>query len=892
MSRSRKLAAIMFTDIVGYTSLMQESEQRAIEIRNRHRSIFNSLTKQYGGQIIQYYGDGTLSIFGSAIEAVKCAKALQLNFLKAPYIPVRIGLHMGDIILDEEDIIGNAINIASRIESLAVPGSVLISDKICEEVRNQEEIEVRYLGSYHFKNDRLPRKVYALSTPELVVPDPDKIVGKIESKRKQKINAQKRFLNLRKFLAALVLFALIGIFITKFIKQSKAKTQTLPKIEVIADSIQLAPPIRRLSKLSWTAYRMALEAKEIIPNNPLLAQKWKKIAWRSDIMTNPPGAKVAIKPYLTDNSDWLTLGKSPLDSIWMPYGMYKLKISKQGYFETEDIIRNPLWGSSFKTNNYNLIEIDRIPDRMVVAQGDSLKFRDKRIVFSDFFVDQFEVSNSEYKRFVDNGGYQIKEYWTHPFINQEDTLSWEEAMLLFVDQTGQPGPSNWLAGSFEEGKGKFPVTGISWFEAAAYAEFMGKELPSYFHFTKLAFFNGSGELLSRSNINGQGPSERGSHSSMGRFGVYDIAGNVREWLINEYLNASSLNMKLCLGGSWIDPEYVYAPRPYQFQNPFERNAFTGFRCIQPIRPKEYQENIDITIVEPPIFGISERNPVNDAQFEIIKNSYNYQKTPLNANIEYNVEEENWIKQKVTYDPPYQGDRMIIYLYIPKQVEPPYQTIIFWPGVDAFLRSSSEDHSQEKKFQFLVQTGRVVMLPIMSGTFERKEGLSNSRIVELSISDPNFYRDRLMLMIKDVRSAVDYLETRKDFDIKKIGYYGYSQGGSEGPILLALEDRIQVALLASCGLTTVFKKHPEADRANFLPRVKTPALIMNNLFDSNYPYAIAQVPFFELLGTPQKAKRILVLRESGHMVSYASIAKEGISWFDNYLGKPKTKSLTN
>ena len=92
MTRSRQLAAIMFTDIVGYTSLMQQDEEKAIQAREKHRRIFNSTTEKHKGRILQYYGDGTLSIFDSAIDAVKCGTEMQLGFQKDPKIPVRIGI--------------------------------------------------------------------------------------------------------------------------------------------------------------------------------------------------------------------------------------------------------------------------------------------------------------------------------------------------------------------------------------------------------------------------------------------------------------------------------------------------------------------------------------------------------------------------------------------------------------------------------------------------------------------------------------------------------------------------------------------------------------------------------------------------------------------------------
>jgi len=179
-SSTRQLAAIMFTDIVGYTKLMQESERQAVNIRQRHRDIFNDCNSNFNGKIIQYYGDGTLSIFTSAVDAVNCAHEMQLMMRKEPIIPLRIGIHLGDILLSENDIIGNSVNIASRVESLGTEGAVLISDKIVEEIKNQDELPYVFLGSFQFKNDEKKRDVFALTCPGLVIPDSDQIEGKIE----------------------------------------------------------------------------------------------------------------------------------------------------------------------------------------------------------------------------------------------------------------------------------------------------------------------------------------------------------------------------------------------------------------------------------------------------------------------------------------------------------------------------------------------------------------------------------------------------------------------------------------------------------------------------------------------------------------------------------------
>ena len=181
MSRSRQLAAIMFTDIQGYTALMQQNEQKAIRARDKHRRIFNSNTEKHNGRVLQYYGDGTLSIFDSAIDAVKCGIEMQLGFREDPAIPVRIGIHTGDIFFSEEEIVGDSVNVASRIESLAVPGSVFISEKVYDEIKNQESIKTSRLRAFKLKNVEKPIEVYAISNDGLIVPNPEDIGGKVDT---------------------------------------------------------------------------------------------------------------------------------------------------------------------------------------------------------------------------------------------------------------------------------------------------------------------------------------------------------------------------------------------------------------------------------------------------------------------------------------------------------------------------------------------------------------------------------------------------------------------------------------------------------------------------------------------------------------------------------------
>lgn len=176
----RKLAAIMFVDIVGYTALMQENEKNAKSIRDKHRLVLKKEVEAHLGNILQFYGDGSLSIFDSSIEAIRAAIKIQQNSLGDEKVYLRVGIHSGDVVHDTEGAYGDGVNVASRIESLAIAGSVLISDKVYDDIKNHLEFTTHFLGSYNLKNVKKPVGVYALKASGLILPKKADIEGKIE----------------------------------------------------------------------------------------------------------------------------------------------------------------------------------------------------------------------------------------------------------------------------------------------------------------------------------------------------------------------------------------------------------------------------------------------------------------------------------------------------------------------------------------------------------------------------------------------------------------------------------------------------------------------------------------------------------------------------------------
>lgn len=173
----RMLAAVMFADIVGYSKMMQEDESNAKFLRDRQRAVIKDLLLKYHGEVMQYYGDGTLIVFGSALDAVNCARDIQQELKNKPEVPLRIGIHMGDVMYDDEGIYGDAVNIAARVQALGISGSVMISGKVVDEIKNQPGFRLESFGEHELKNIYMPVEIYAIADPGFNIPSQTYIRG-------------------------------------------------------------------------------------------------------------------------------------------------------------------------------------------------------------------------------------------------------------------------------------------------------------------------------------------------------------------------------------------------------------------------------------------------------------------------------------------------------------------------------------------------------------------------------------------------------------------------------------------------------------------------------------------------------------------------------------------
>jgi len=226
-SPKRKLAAIMFTDMVGYTALMQQDEDKARELIERHRAHMKPFVEKYGGEIIQFVGDGTFCRFDSAIEAVRSALEIQKVLELEPDINLRIGIHVGDVVVKGDEVYGDGVNVASRIEPLAEPGGICVTEEVYRNIKNQEGISAQPLGAKNLKNVEDEMKVYAISPAgESKSPAEPPIGAEPKNKSKQK--------NTYIYAGMVILLAVLFLWLQPFFLSSDNPIEATGSIRSIA----------------------------------------------------------------------------------------------------------------------------------------------------------------------------------------------------------------------------------------------------------------------------------------------------------------------------------------------------------------------------------------------------------------------------------------------------------------------------------------------------------------------------------------------------------------------------------------------------------------------------------------------------------------------------------
>jgi len=615
---------------------------------------------------------------------------------------------------------------------------------------------------------------------------------------------------------------------------------------------------------------LAVEAEKVIPQAPAFEKLWPEVSRLVDITTTPPGAQVRVRLNGADDSAWRALGTTPIAAARVPILPTQVRFTKDGYVPAD----RAMWryGPYQVKLDAGLYREGEVPEGMVAIPGGDMAWVPlvglENVAPGDVpeaFVDRTEVTNADYRRFVEAGGYAKRGYWKEPFVEGGRTLAWEEAMKRFRDRTGRPGPSTWQSGDFPEGQEQFPVAGVSWYEAAAYAAWAGKSLPTIYHWARAATTWASPDMLPHSNFGTGGPVRVGQSSGVSGYGLSDMAGNVKEWCWN-----SSGDRRFILGGGFNEPIYMFNDE--DAQPPMEREANFGFRLARYPKPVRMELLADLPLERR---DHTKEKPVDDAAFRIYAGLYGYDKAPLDARTESTADAGRWKVERVSYTAAYRGERVPALLFTPKNAPPPWQVVVFFPGSGSLHARSSEDLGPGS-MGFLPKSGRALVWPIYKSTYERGDGL-NSDNQDASRN----YRDHVLMWAQDFSRTLDYLETRPDLDKSRVALVGWSWGGALGPLIAALEPRVRAVVLVSGGLE--FQKTlPEVDPLNFAPRTRQPTLMINGRYDFFFPVETSQLPLFGLIGAPAQDKR-QIIAEGGHAPPQDLVVRETIDWLDRYLG---------
>lgn len=641
------------------------------------------------------------------------------------------------------------------------------------------------------------------------------------------------------------------------------------------------------------AFDLAQRIARVVPNDPQLRALEPMHSAPVTLDTDPAGAEVYFKPYEAPESAWRPLGRTPLVGVRVPKGVGVWRFDLPGHDTVVRTFRNVSAelqsdpGAAERFDGVDLTvplpEATAVPDGMVYVPASHLEVAlvsgGQPAEVEAFHIDRHEVTNREFKEFVDAGGYREAAYWSGlPFGDAVD--SWQAAVARFVDSTGRPGPATWETGTFADGTENHPVSGVSWFEAMAYARFRGKELPTAFHWYRAAYSLNefmdslSSAIVRYSNYAGNGTAAVGRYAGLGPYGTHDMAGNVREWLwtaMGEH--------RMVAGGAWNEPAYLY--NQVNSADPWDRSAGNGLRLMRTAAGRPIPEAL-----RRPVGGnridFAALRPVDDATYALLEEQLRYSARDLDARVE-SLPSTNpaWTRERISLATGYDESRLVVHLFLPTRGRPPYQTIFYLPHSGHFRYAQSSDEFDPGEgsapLDFIVKSGRAFAVVVFDGSFERR--WPESRIASTAYIDR--YRLRQRNHRQDLGRAIDYLATREDIDAGRLGWLGISYGSQTMMPLLAVERRIGAAVLVGGGVYPL--RLPAAEQPyNYLPRITQPVLMLSGRWDIDVSLE-AQDAMLRLLGTPPDRKQ-RILFDVGHgYLPQNQFVRATLDWFDQHLG---------
>jgi len=355
------------------------------------------------------------------------------------------------------------------------------------------------------------------------------------------------------------------------------------------------------------------------------------------------------------------------------------------------------------------------------------------------------------------------------------------------------------------------------------------------------------------------------------YGVANMAGNVREWVFN-----ADGNRRLSPGGAWNDPDYTVREVHNQMfsLSPLDRQAGNGLRLALIRDEPAAIAAARVPVSSPKLRDIIAAGQVSDEVFEAYRINFEYDRKPLNAATEFLGSDRLMTHELIEIDAAYSSPRLPIHLYLPTAASPPYQVVLYWPASIVKELERYEDFIFQ--FDFLLKSGLAVAFPIYYDAFGRREAGATVESTGTAAS-----RDATIRAVKDLRRAVDYLETRPDIDTQNFAFFAHSGGAGIGAIALAVEPRFRAAVFYT--FPTREQSQADIDPVSYLKRIRTPVLMISGKFDPFVPLEEVRSAF-DLIGAAPSDKR-MIIAPSGHYAPYDLLVRESLAWYDEKLEIP-------
>lgn len=679
--------------------------------------------------------------------------------------------------------------------------------------------------------------------------------AKSENKKLEKKSKLKLILGI--ILTGLVL--LIFVYFFRKINNNQALvSEIIPELIEIYDEGKIAK-----------SFNKAKELLKEYPNNDIIKNYFEKSSKYVPLKIDKDGVEISVK--YSGDSIYTYLGKSPIDSFIAPnmwgWLSHKLKL-KYNDLEFE------LDGK----NGYDYLMPEttiEVPENHKVFLGSKVNMFLQGINFEETQIESFslaknEVSNKEYQEFVDAGGYENPAYWDFPFEVGNKIYDFNSSIKLFTDKYGQLGPANWSYGKFPAGLENLPVTGISWFEARAYARYSNLSLPNLYQWLFASgipddWFTVNQSVTNESNYNStqlrEVSNNAGSYNELN-----NIGGNVKEWALNP--NGDEKEKYSIMGGAYNEASYTF--NNYYSLSPFDRSIGNGFRLSKNLSNK--QSELDNEIIPDFKRNFDELEDVSDEVFEVYKSQFDYGNKPLNS-ITTNIEDfnEGYTAQKFELETTYQSDEKLTgYIVFSNKFKDKYSPVIIFPNASS-IGTNSDSEFPNLGFKHLLDEGYAIIQPMYFNTYNREKILKT-----FWASESEDYKDAIIKIGQDYKRTLDYIESRNDFDFSKMSYFGYSWGSTTSNYLLAIDERIKAAVICVGGLM-LQKSKKEVEAHYYVRRIKTPILHIIGKEDGIFGYEENYKPWKKLIGTPKDKLKLIELDNVGHGLPFDTIIKHHSNW---------------